>query len=199
MKNKSILRKGCLAIPLIPIILILLFIGYAILFPKKPASEEVKNNILLNEYNQIKNSYKLNKKIEALKFLENNKSIILDSLVTTNDSSYSLLDLWYYNENRPHLPKIIFDELSTIIPKNNYKDSYQLKITKNGKLSLLYSITDYENYLYVIHSLNRIDSLSLDNKLINNSKTIIVKDSFQYNLIIKDAFNDIDPNNFFPN
>ncbi|MDH7447810.1 hypothetical protein [Aquimarina sp. 2201CG14-23] len=199
MKNKSFLKRGCLIILVVPIILILLVIGYAVIFPKKPASEEIKKSVLLNEYNQIKNSDRLNKKIEVFEFLENNKHVILDSLITPNDNSYALLDLWHYNENRPHLPKKIFDELSTINSKDNYRDSYKLKITKKGKLSLIYTITDYKNYLYIVHSLNRIDTLSLDNKLINYSKTIIIKDSFQYKLTIKDAFNDIDPNNLSPN
>lgn len=63
------MKKGCLVILLVPIIIISLIIGYTIILPKKPATEEIKKEILFNEFNKIKNSEILNKNLTILTYL----------------------------------------------------------------------------------------------------------------------------------
>ncbi|SNR13876.1 hypothetical protein [Tenacibaculum jejuense] len=191
------MKKGCLIIFFTLTILIVSITGYIILFPEKPASEKTKKEILLAEFNQIEDTEKLNKKIEVLFFLEKNKHIILDSLRDVLNRKETYFNLDTFSKREPRLPIKLLNELSKI--SSNDRIDYQLRITENEKFSLTSTITDYKNYLYIIRDFSRIDSLNIDDKIEKLSKTILIKDNVQYKLTIKDAFNDIDPNNFAPN
>ncbi|MBW1294141.1 hypothetical protein [Aquimarina litoralis] len=191
------MKKGCLIVLVASTVIVASIISYIFIFPAKPASEEKRKEILLTEYNSIKASVQLNKYVEILEFLEMNRSLILDSL--TGDSENDIfLDLNYYNQTRPSLPIKLLNELSMINSIN--KIYYQLQITNDQKFLLTNKTTDYNNYLYIIHNLHKTDTSTSNRPTVEKYiKTLYIDDKFQYTIMIKDAFNDIDPNNFAPN
>lgn len=67
------MKKSCLLILIAlisPFIILLFILGYTFLFPEKPASKERIEEIILKEFNQIKNSDVMHKNIELFKFMK---------------------------------------------------------------------------------------------------------------------------------
>ena len=170
---------------ILPIVAIFLWVT---LMPEsKPATKETRKELLLSEYNLLKKS-NTQELLKALKLLERNRSNIL-KLLTDRDA---LVSLDKPTKGSP-LPIDLLDKLKKI------SKDYALKINKERAFSLIKTRTDYTNYLYIIHTVSRANNLSESPNNSEYTERIMLDDRFEYRVSIKDAFSDIDPNNFAPN
>ncbi|MEW7279056.1 hypothetical protein ABW636_10720 [Aquimarina sp. 2201CG1-2-11] len=192
------MKKGCLILFIILVVIITIPFLISTFFPEEPATSEKIAEVLQQEVDRIDKTKNIDVYIELLDFLQNQKKDIVDAVI---DKEAIDCERFFYVHNFSEyveLPHHLATQFQKITSKNpDVNPGISICPKRNIRLRISEK-TDDANYLNIVHEVRLVDTL---NQKLNFSafQAKPIRDRYEYIIGIQDVFHIIDPNNFAPN